>query len=135
MQTQFDEWLRQLAAAEKGPVPFKNMTRGRLWRQDIYLPGDWSGATMRAQIRLYPDAPGDPLVTCNVFGPDLVGDTTKFQLQLGAGSAGNATGALPADGSGEGVAQFAIDVLLTPAGGVEDLLFGGVVTVLGRVTA
>lgn len=135
MTTQFDEWLRALARAGKGPAPFPGMSRGRLWKYNIRLPGDWTGATMRAQVRLYPDAPGDPLATCNVFGPFVEADGTVFQLQLAAGVLGNATGSLPADADGDGVTELAIDVLLTPDDGEEDLLIGGVLPLLGRVTA
>lgn len=137
MNTQFDEWLRQLAAAQKGGVTFPAATRGRQWLQNIILPGDWTGYDMKAQVRLYPDAPGDPLATCAVNGPYLVDGDTTFQLRLDAASAPNSTGSLPADSELEGIVQFAIDILLTPktGGGAPELLMGGVLPLLGRVTA
>lgn len=135
MTTTFDEWLRRLRAARKGPVEFQSASRGRLWKQAIRLPGNWTGATVRAQVRLYPDAPSAPLATCSVTGPFIEGLTSVFVLQLAAGSGSNSTGAMPVDPDGSGAVDLAIDVLLTPAGGEEDLLFGGTLSVLGRVTA
>jgi len=135
VNTQFDEWLRALARGGKGPAPFRLATRGRLWRETIRLPGNWAGAATRAQIRLYPDAPGAPLATCLTIGPFVEGDTTVFILQLGGGVGADSTGNLPGDPDGGGVVNFAIDVLLAPAGESEKLLFGGIFELAGRVTA
>ena len=132
---QFDEWVRQLAAARKGPVTFPAASRGRAYATAITLNGDWTGATLRAEARLYPDAGGAPIVTFGVTGPVVASGASTFTLTLAAGSGANSTGAFPADADLDGVEQFAVDVLLTPDGGTEDLLFGGVLPLLGRVTA
>jgi hypothetical protein len=134
MITQFDEWLRQLAAAQKGPVTFPGASRGRKYVTTVSLPGDWTGATMRAQARLRPDAAGDPIATFAVTGPVVAAGVSTFTLTLTAGAAAGSTGAFPADSDLDGVEQFAVDVLLT-SGGVEELLFGGVLPLLGRITA
>jgi hypothetical protein len=135
MTTQFDDWLRALAAAQKGPATFPAASRGRAYSTTISLQGNWTGAAMRAQVRLYPDAPGTPVATFAASGPVLTSDTSgqplsTFTLSLNAA----ATAALPADSDIDGIEQFAVDVLLAPSGGAEDLLFGGVLPLLGRVT-
>lgn len=135
MNTNFEPWLHQLAVAQKGGITFPAATRGRRWLQSITLPGDWSGCTVTAEVRLYPDAPGAPLATCFVNGPYLVDGTTTFQLRLDGGDAPNSTGALPADIEQEGVVQVAIDVLLQREGDEPELLMGGALPLLGRVTA
>ncbi|TYC93055.1 hypothetical protein [Novosphingobium sp. BW1] len=100
----------------------------------VSLPGDWTGATMRAEARLYPDAAGDPIATFAVVGPILDGDLSTWTLSLAAGSGADSTGAFPSDADLDGVERFAVDVLLTPSGGSEEILFGGVLPLLGSVT-
>src|SRR5690606_29766221 len=114
MNTTFDEWLARLRRAKKLAPEIPPATRGRVWRQAVRLPGNWTGSTMRAQVRLYPDAPGDPLADVLATGPFVEGDTTVWSLQLAGGFAANSTGALPADSDGGGAVDLAFDVLLTP---------------------
>ena len=129
----FDPWLAQLAAAGKGPVTLYAF-RGRAFSQTITLSGNWTGATMRGQIRLEPDA-ATSLAAFTVTGPVIVGDATQFTISLAAGSGANSTGVLPADAAGENYIELPFDLLMTPAGGAEDTLFGGVFTLVGRITA
>lgn len=128
----FEPWLAQLAAAGKGPVTLY-ATRGRAWRTTITLAGNWTGATMRGQIRLEPDAAAS-LASFTITGPVVVGDSTQFTLSLAAGAGANSTGVLPADSAGENFIELPFDLLLTPSGGVEDLLFGGNFILIGRIT-
>lgn len=133
--TQFDIWMRALSAAQKGPVTLPGASRGRSYTTTVSIDGDWAGATMRAEARLYPDAPGDPIATFNVEGPVIEAGMSVFTLTLAAGTGSNSTGVFPADAALDGVTRFAVDVLLTVPGAEEDLLFGGVLPILGRVTA
>ncbi|MGB7407144.1 MAG: hypothetical protein WA908_01445 [Pontixanthobacter sp.] len=128
-------WLRELQLARKGGVRLQPAaTRGRPWNARIVLAGDWSGASMRGCLRLTPDAAGAVLANFNVSPPELEGDFTAFVLSLDGGNGSNSTGRLPADQDADGVEEFAFDILLTPQNGTEDLLFGGILPVIGRIT-
>lgn len=127
--TTFDEWLRGLGAAQKGPVTLPAASRGRVWNTSIALPGDWTGATLRGEIRLDPDA-SPALVAFTVSGPSVGGGESLFSLSLTDAQ----TSSLPSDSDGDGIEYFPFDLLLTPSGGDEELLFGGTFTLLGRIT-
>ncbi len=86
---------------------------------------------MTVQARLRPDAAGDPIASFTVAGPEVAAGLSTFALSMTAG----VTAGFPPDSDLDGVEQFAVDVLLTPAGGMTELLFGGVLPLLGRVTA
>ncbi len=131
--SQFDDWLRALAADGKGPWTL-HATRGRLFSYKIAMEGDYTGSTMRGQVRMTPDAAGEPLAQMDIGGPDLLDGYTYFTPTVYAGYAFNSTGALPAPPVGEGSVDFVYDILFTPPGGEEGLLFGGLFTVAGRVT-
>lgn len=131
----FDDWLGQLKASGKGPVTLYTCTRGRAFEYPFALAGDWTGATIRGQVRTAPDAAGDPIVTFTTSGPTVLGSFSVFTISLAAGTGVNSTGILPAAATGDGSAEFAFDLLITPDGGDETLLFGGVLPVIGRITA
>lgn len=130
--TTFDPWLRELTRAGKGPLPLKAATRGLKWERPVELEGDFTGATLTAKLRLYPDAAA-VLATCAVTGPVVAAGLSTWTISLAAGSGSNSTGALPADGDLDGVEYFAFAIHLTPSGGNEDLLLGGALPVIGRV--
>lgn len=130
----FDTWLRQLTAAGKGGFALPAATRGRKWAFALRLEYNFTGATIRGQVRAAPDAAGAPLVTLVVSGPVYAAPYTTFTISLAAGSGANSTGILPADSDFDGLVELPLDVLLTPAGGDEELLFGALLPVLGRVT-
>ena len=133
MSTTFDEWLRQLAAAGKGPVNI-NIDRGLPFEWSFALAGDWTGATVASSLRLYPDAAGSTVEDFTVSSPSVDGEAgeefTTFTLSLSATD----SGALPAAIAGEAISQLAFDVLLTPDGGAQQRIFGGCATVTGKVT-
>lgn len=133
MATQWDDWLRQLAAARKGPVTLY-ASRGRAFETTITLAADYTGSTLRGQVRAAPDAASN-LASFTVSGPTVAGGQTSFVISLAAGSGANSTGVLPQDSSGEGSISLPFDLLLTPSGENEELLFGGTLVVLGRITA
>jgi hypothetical protein len=124
----FDDWLRWLRSAQKGPATL-TASRGRDYPGFLRLSGDFTGATLRGQIRIEPDAAGAPLTTFTVSGPVVEDGVTTFTISL----TGVEIDALPAAPIGDGAAQFAYDLLMT-VGGDEDLLLGGVFAVIGRVT-
>jgi hypothetical protein len=136
MDTTFEDWLRQLAAAGKGPAPIDDMVRGKPWQAGINLPGDWTGATLTGQIRVSPDASGAVLAsfTVGALTYDPTGGTsgigeTRWSISL----TGTQTAALPTDTDGNGVETFAYMMFLTPSGGTQELLWGGAVNLMGLV--
>ncbi len=133
MATTFDEWLRQLGLAKKGPVRLPAATRGLAWSEPIRLSGDWTGATMAGAIRAAPDASGSALASFTVTGPVVAGGYSTFTLALASGSGANSTGVLPADDDLDGVVELPFSLLLTPSAGAQGLLCGGVFPLLGKV--
>lgn len=133
--TPFDGWLSQLAGSGKGGFTLPAASRTRKYTVGVQIPGDFTGATMRAEVRAGPDAGGSALASFTVTGPVVAGGNSTFSLSLAAGSGANSTGVLPADAAGDGTVWLAVDVLLTPSGGTEELLFGAALPLVGRITA
>lgn len=131
-----ESWLQRLKAAGKGGIRLdaNPATRGRAWSMPVVLPADFTGATMRGQIRLEPDAAGAALAEFAVSGPVVADGTSTFTLSLDAGTGANSTGILPADADADGAEDFPFDILLPPDGGTEELLVGGILPVVGRIT-
>ena len=132
--SEFDGWLRELSAAGKGGVNARlpDATRGLAWSCPVELPGDWTGAALEGTISASPDA-GSALATFTITGPVVAGGTSTFTLALTSGTGANSTGVLPADGDGDGVAEFPYMLRLTPSGGAKDTLFGGIFPLIGKV--
>ncbi len=130
MNTTFDPWLRQLAAAGKGPAAL-HIDRGLPFSARFVLNAPFPGATVSASLKLRPDAAGAALAAFTASAVTVEGDYSAFTLSL----TDSQTAALPADDDGDGLAQVAFDVLFTPAGGTLKRLFGGVATIAGKVSA
>lgn len=132
MASQWDTWLRALAAAGKGGIRLEGASRGRAFTLLVHLAGSWTGATMRGDVRIRPDAAA-ALSVFTVTGPVVANGYSTFTCTLAAGTGANSTGVLPADTDLDGVEEFPFDLLLTPSGGTEELLLGGVLPVTGRI--
>ena len=124
-----DEWLRQLAAANKLGEKWRP-GRHEPWTQVIDLPGNFTGATLAGHVRLYPDAPGDPLVAFTVTGPVVALGRSKFTLALTEAQ----LEALPSAPAGDGSVALVYDLLLTPSGQPKERLFGEEFIVVGGST-
>jgi hypothetical protein len=133
MATTFDDWLRQLAIARKGPLRLPAATRGLAYSEPVRVAGDWTGATLAGAIRSGPDAAGAPLATFTIAGPVVADGFSTWTLALAAGSGANSTGGLPVDGDLDGVVELPFSLLITPLGLDQQLLVGGVFPVLGKV--
>lgn len=131
--SQFDGWLRELAAANKGGFVTRlpDATRTLAWSTPVVLPGDWTGAVLEGTISASPDA-ASALATFAVSGPVVAGGTSTFTISLASGTGANTTGSLPADGTGAGFIELPYMLRLTPSGGVKDTLFGGLFPLLGK---
>lgn len=139
MATEFDDWLRQLAAAGKGgsALSAKDIPaaiRGNAWSLILVLPGDFSAATISGTLRASPDA-STALATLSFTALTYDAGTNKTTTtgSLAAGTGANSTGILPADADGNGVLELPLAIYLTPSGGTNELLLGGKFTLLGKV--
>ena len=132
MTTTFDDWLRALAAGGKGPISLTGAMRGLAWSAPVELAGDWTGAVLTGAMRSMPDA-ASVLADFTVSGPVVAGGTSTWTIGLAAGSGAGSTGALPADGDGDGVVYLPFTLILTPSGLDAELLLGGTFTLIGEV--
>lgn len=130
MATTFDEWLRALARAGKGPATLY-CDRGVAFVCMLAVGADLTGASLRGEVRASPNSTGTALATFAVSAFSLAGGQTSFTISLTKA----VVNALPAPSDGSGVADLVFDLLWTPSGGVEQRLFGGIFKVIGQVTA
>lgn len=139
MPTPFDDWLQQLAAAGKGgslltATDIPPAVRGNAWSMPIRFAGDWTTGTIAGSLRAAPDAASALAAISFTAGSfDSVTGFTTWTASLASGTGANSTGSLPADTDGDGVEQFPMAVYLTPSGGAQLMLFGGLFTLLGKV--
>ena len=127
--TAFDKWLKTLAASGKGS-PTLYCDRGVPFTKHIALQADYTGATVRGEVRLRPDSPS-ALGTFTVSALSVVSGVSSFSISLSEAVVNE----LPEDPTGEGLVDLVSDLLITPSGGSEQRLFGGCFTVIGQVTA
>lgn len=128
----FDPWLRDLAAAGKGGVrlPQLAIDRGRAWSKILAFEADYSADAFACNLSLEPD--GITLVSPSVAVGAYSGGVTQVTLSLTAVQTANLA-LIPEDADADGVVDLAIDVLRTPSGGEQARLLAGVVPVLGKV--
>lgn len=138
MSTEFDTWLAELASAGKGGSDLTDSdippaTRGLAWSMPIVFAGNWTSATITGTISASPDA-ASPLATLSfdTASYDSGLQETTWNASLASGTGSNSTGSLPADTDGDGVERFPLAVYLTPSGGTQMMLFGGLFTLLGK---
>lgn len=138
MATAFDGWLRQLSAAGKGGsalslTDIPPATRGLAWSMPVRFAGDWSAGTIAGTIRAAPDA-ATALATISFTAGSYDSGTgfTTWTASLASGTSADSTGVLPADTDGDGIEVFPMAIYLTPSGGSQELLFGGIFTLLGK---
>lgn len=136
MATPFDGWLRELEAAGKGPVTLR-ATRGRKLVFTLRMVGNWTDSVLRGEVRDKLDS-GEPLAQFTISAPvvatiDTVEKST-FTISLPAGNGTNSTGSLPADARKAGFIELPFDILAIRPGKDEELLIGGSLRVMGRVT-
>lgn len=128
--SQFDKWLRALAVSGKGPATLY-CDRGVPFKKLITVQADFTGATVRGEVRASPDAAGSPLATFTVSPLTVAAGVTTFEISLTE----VAVNALPNTSDGSGVTELVFDLLVTLSGGSEQRFFGGVFNIAGQVTA
>jgi hypothetical protein len=119
---QYQEWLRLLRQARKGPVTLPVCVRGQEYRHTIEIEGDWTTGTLASEIKVAPNA-DTPLATFAIGNVSFDGTYTSFECFLSASE----TLALPA--LPEGVDNFLYDFLLN-----GERLIGGLFPVSGFIT-
>jgi hypothetical protein len=119
---QYQEWLRLLRQARKGPVPLPVCVRGQEYRHTIEIEGNWTTGTLAGEIKVAPNA-DTPLATFAIGNVSFDGTYTSFECFLSASE----TLALPA--LPEGVDNFLYDFLLN-----GERLIGGLFRVSGFIT-
>jgi len=97
---------------------------------------DLTGAEFRAQVRLYPDAPGDPLVDLRTAGPGVEGvrlvavesvagkPVSTVLVSIGEAAMGNLPGAAAAGGEAGEDAALHWDLVITWSGTKQRWLYG-----------
>lgn len=134
MKTPFDDWLAEKRRARKGGAVLRSGSRGRAFRQPMLIPGDFSGASWRGQVRIHPDA--EALLASFTFSAGVYNAAigkTLVTFSLPGGSGADGTGSLPLPTDGSTIAVFPFEVLCTPAGGTEDEFLAGAIPIIGRV--
>lgn len=126
MAMQYDTWLSTLGGL-RADMP--TTVRGLAISHTVTHPGDVTTATLEGAVKATPDATAE-LATFTVGTPTFDGSVTSWDIGL----TGSQTGALPADGDGDGREIFIFDFLLTLSGGSPQRIFGGLFPVSGFVT-
>jgi hypothetical protein len=128
--SQFAGWLAALGPLRADLPP---AVRGLRVEHTLTYPGNVTTASLQGAVKAAPDATAE-LATFTVGTPVFAGGVTTWTFSLAAGSSANSTGALPADGDGDGLAVFVFDLLLTLSGGSAQRIAAGLFPVSGFVT-
>ena len=126
-----DEWLRQLAAANKRGPDLRAALHAP-FSVTFLLPGDFTGAAVDAQLRLYPESDGAPRVTFTDSLGAFAAGRTPLTLTLTEAQMENPA-IIPPVEPGEGVVSLPYGVQLTPVGAPKELLFAGMFIAIGSV--
>jgi hypothetical protein len=133
MATQYQTWLQSLGALRADLGTDGRQVRGLAVSHTLNYPGDVTDATLEGAVKASPDATSE-LATFTIGTPVFSGGVTTWTFSLAEGSGANSTGALPADGDGDGLAYFIYDLVLTLAGGSAQRVCGGLFVISGFVT-
>lgn len=125
--SEWNDWLRELRAAGKGPLDLPAATRGQAWECPFEIEGDWTGADLEGSVSIAPALSLSPLVSFSITGPVVADGWSTFTLSLTSGQISG----LPSDGDLNGESKFPYMIRLDPSGGSKDTLVGGLFTVLG----
>jgi hypothetical protein len=136
MATEWDDWLRKLAADGKGGLGLKGrpqmraIDRGLAYEYVIAVGADVSADTFTASLRASPDGDGATLADFTITVGSYADGVTPITLEL----TDDETAALPIDANADGLETMVFDILWTPNGGTEQRFMGGIIQVSGKVT-
>lgn len=125
MTRQWDAWLRDLRAAQKGGARFTQLLidRGLPYSKILAFEADYSADTFTASLSSAPDS--TPFVDFTVAVGAYGSGVTPVTISLSAIQ----TAAIPADADIDGVEDFPFDLLRNGA-----RLMAGTIPVSGQVT-
>lgn len=132
METQWKDWRLQLASAAKGGIEFKTMRRDLPYSLVLTFNADYSADTFDAALRLGPDTASE-LVSFSVSVGSYVDGWTNVTLSLTKSQVATVAAAA-SDGDLDGLAEVVFDLLHTPSGGTQQLMLGGTIPLIGKVT-
>lgn len=136
MATEWDDWLRKLAADGKGGLGLKGrpqmraIDRGLAYAYTFAVGLDVSADTFTASLRASPDGDGATLADFAVTVGSFADGVTLVTLELTE----EETAGLPVDANADGLETLVFDILWTPNGGTEQRFMGGIIQVSGKVT-
>lgn len=136
MAGQWDAWLRDLVADGKGGLglpgrpKMRSIVRGEAYEYTFAIAMDMTADSFAASLRASPDAAGFTLADFTVTVGAFASGVTPITLSLPA----DAFDALLEDGDFDGLEEAVFDIKWTPAGGSEQRLMGGTITISGKVT-
>lgn len=128
MDSQWNDWLRELAAAGQGgksmvPPP---ITRGMAYSWPLSIEADVSADAWAADIRLSPDADATPLATFAVTVGAYSGGVTLVTLSLTALQTAFAS---TPDSDFDGLTEVVFNLFHTPSGGDQYRAAGTTITI------
>lgn len=126
MATQYGTWLSTLGGL-RADMPVT--VRGLPITHTVTYPGNVTTATLEGAVKASPDATAE-LATFTIGTPAFADGVTTWAVSL----TGVQTGALPADGDGDGLETFVYDFVLTLSGASPRRVFGGLFPLSGFVT-
>lgn len=124
MQSQFPDWLRQLAVDGHGPLTLPAIVRGEIYSQTMRFEVDWSADTFSCDIRLAPDA-GAVLHAFTIVNGAWDGQFFDITLSLTLAEVSTISAAAT-DGDLDGLAEVFYALQRTSAGAVRRVLAGNI---------
>ena len=121
MKSQFEDWLRECAAAGLGGKDWvlPPIIPGLKWTHTMTAVGDASADTFRGDVRLNPDADATPLETIAVSPGTFDGEVTPLTFLLTAEHVATITAAA-SDGDGDGISEAVVYLFRSPGGVTDD---------------
>ena len=123
-------WLAAMSAAQRGGEKLKdNIVRGLAWATAIEFSADYSGDAFACSLGYEPDNGASETNDVTVTVGSFTGGKTLVTLSLN----GTQTGALAADGDGDGLVPILFDLYRTPSGESKYLILAGYTLITGSV--
>jgi len=124
MQSQYPDWLRQLAVDGHGPLTLPAIVRGEAYSHTLRLGIDWSADIFACAIRLVPDA-GAVLQAITITKGAWDGEVFDLTLSLTLAEV-NTISAAATDGDFNGLAEVFYALQRTSGGATRRVLAGNI---------
>ena len=124
MQSQYPDWLAQLAADGQGPLTLPAIVKGDNYDQVLRFEVDWSADTFTCDIRTAPDA-GAVLQAFTVVKGAFSGGIFDVTLRLTPAEVATVAAGAP-DGNADGISEVFFSLQRTSAGKTKRVLAGNI---------